>query len=112
MCSHSGTPHARAQVYLHRILLQPQNRSGDVAKQVLQTLSIIVQNVRSERGVSFVFSNNHINNIVDVAFDFEEEEVLGFYICQVGRCDSRLRPFELRVVWRGVGGGKSSWWAE
>lgn len=67
-------------LYLHTVLQQPSNRSGDVAKQVLQTLSIIVQNVRSETGIFFLFSNNHINNIVGISFDFNDEEVLGFYI--------------------------------
>ncbi|MEW5299570.1 MAG: hypothetical protein WDW36_002571 [Sanguina aurantia] len=68
-------------LYLHTVLLQsPANRSGEVAKQVLQTLSIIIQNVRSETGIFFLFSNNHINNIVEVRFDFEDEEVLGYYI--------------------------------
>ncbi|GLC45077.1 hypothetical protein PLESTB_001465900 [Pleodorina starrii] len=66
--------------YLHRVLQQPANRTGDVAKQVLQTLSIIIQNVRSETGTYFLFSNNHINNIVEIRFDFEDEEVLGYYI--------------------------------
>ena len=66
--------------YLHRVLLQPANRSGDVAKQVLQTLSIIIQNISSETGTYFLFSNDHVNNIIEIAFDFEHEEVLGFYI--------------------------------
>jgi protein CLEC16A len=48
--------------------------------QVLQTLSIIIQNVRSETGIFFLFSNNHINNIVDLDFDFSDEEVLGYYV--------------------------------
>lgn len=48
--------------------------------QVLQTLSIIIQNVRSETGIFFLFSNNHINNIVDLDFDFSDDEVLGYYI--------------------------------
>ncbi|GFR43644.1 hypothetical protein Agub_g4746, partial [Astrephomene gubernaculifera] len=67
-------------LYLHRVLQQPANRTGDVAKQVLQTLSIIIQNIRSETGTYFLFSNNHINNIVEIRFDFEDEEVLGYYI--------------------------------
>ena len=29
--------------YLHRVLQQPANRTGDVAKQVLQTLGMIIQ---------------------------------------------------------------------
>ena len=67
-------------LYLQKVLLQPANRSGDVAKQVLQTLSIIIQNVRSETAIFFLFSNNHINNIVDLDYDFDDEEVLGYYI--------------------------------
>lgn len=67
-------------MYLHKILQQPANRSGDVAKQVLQTLGIIIQNIRSETGTFFLFSNNHINNIVSIRFDFDDEEVLGYYI--------------------------------
>lgn len=67
-------------VYLHKILMQPVNRTGEIAKQVLQTLSIIIQNVRSETAIFFLFSNNHINNIVDLDFDFEDDEVLGYYI--------------------------------
>lgn len=67
-------------VYLQQVLMQPANRTGEVAKQVLQTLSIIIQNVRSETAIFFLFSNNHINNIVDLDFDFDDEEVLGYYI--------------------------------
>lgn len=66
--------------YLNKVLLQPANRTGEVAKQVLQTLSIIIQNVRSETAIFFLFSNNHLNNIVDLDFDFDDEEVLGYYI--------------------------------
>ncbi|KAF6253025.1 hypothetical protein COO60DRAFT_1704014 [Scenedesmus sp. NREL 46B-D3] len=68
--------------YLHRVLLQPANRSGEVAKQVLQTLSIIIQNVRSETAVFFLFSNNHLNNI----------EVLGYYISFLKTISLKLNP--------------------
>jgi protein CLEC16A len=56
------------------------HRHHATLQQVLQTLSIIIQNVRSETGIFFLFSNNHINNIVDLDFDFSDEEVLGYYI--------------------------------
>jgi protein CLEC16A len=78
--------------YLHRVLLQPANRSGEVAKQVLQTLSIIIQNVRSETAVFFLFSNNHLNNIVDLEFDFDDEEVLGYYISFLKTISLKLNP--------------------
>ena len=79
-------------LYLHRVLQQPANRTGEVAKQVLQTLSIIIQNVRSETGIFFLFSNNHVNNIIEIRFDFEDEEVLGFYISFLKTISLKLSP--------------------
>ena len=66
--------------HFHKILLYRDSRRGEVAKQVLQTLSIMIQNLRDETSVYYLFSNNHINDIVQLRFDFEDEEVLGYYI--------------------------------
>lgn len=62
--------------HFNKILLQRSNRSGNVAIQMLQTLSILIQNVRNEQTVYYLFSNNHINEIVSMRFDFEDDEVL------------------------------------
>lgn len=62
--------------HFNKILLQRSNRSGNVAVQMLQTLSILIQNVRNEQTVYYLFSNNHINEIVSMRFDFEDDEVL------------------------------------
>jgi hypothetical protein len=43
---------------------------------VLQTLSILIQNLRTQQTVYYLFSNNHINDIVSMRFDFEDDEVL------------------------------------
>ncbi|EFN58069.1 hypothetical protein CHLNCDRAFT_14802, partial [Chlorella variabilis] len=48
--------------------------------QVLQTLSILIQNLRNQQTVYYLFSNNHINEIVSMRFDFEDDEVLGYYV--------------------------------
>ena len=64
--------------------------------QVLQTLSIIIQNVRSETGIFFLFSNNHVNNIVSSNFDFEDEEVLGYYISFLKAISLKLNPLTVR----------------
>ncbi|KAK9825468.1 hypothetical protein WJX81_005951 [Elliptochloris bilobata] len=61
-------------------LVQRSNRQGDVAKQVLQTLSILIQNIRSTTAIFYLFSNNHVNEIIALRFDFEDDEVLGYYI--------------------------------
>lgn len=44
--------------------------------QVLQTLSILIQNLRTQQTLYYLFSNNHINEIVSMRFDFEDDEVL------------------------------------
>ena len=35
-----------------------------------------MQNVRNEQTVFYLFSNNHINEIVTMRFDFDDDEVL------------------------------------
>ena len=48
--------------------------------QVLQTLYILIQNLRSKTALYYICSNNHVNDLVTLSFDFEDEEVLGYYI--------------------------------
>lgn len=47
---------------------------------MLQTLYILIQNVRSKTATYYLLSNNHVNDIVTLPFDFEDDEVLGYYI--------------------------------
>ena len=58
--------------------------------QVLQTLSILIQNLRTQQTVYYLFSNNHINDIVSMRFDFEDDEVLvgapGAHCCSFFAC--------------------------
>ena len=46
----------------------------------MQTLSILIQNIRHQQTVYYLFSNDHINNIAAIKFDFEDDEVLGYYV--------------------------------
>jgi len=46
----------------------------------LQTLSILIQNVRNTETIYYFFSNNQINKIVALSFDFDDDEVLGLYV--------------------------------
>ncbi len=66
--------------YFRRILSQRYCRSGEVAVQILQTLSILTQNIQSEQAIYFLFSNNHVNQIISQDFNFDDDEVLGYYI--------------------------------
>jgi protein CLEC16A len=67
-------------VQFYRILSQPGARRGDVAQQVLQTLSIMIQNIRNQTSIYFLFSNNQINSMLSIKLDFDDEEVMGYYI--------------------------------
>lgn len=60
--------------------------------QVLQTLYILIQNIKKETSLYYIFSNNHINDIVTLSFDFEEDEVLGYYINLLKTISLRLTP--------------------
>ncbi|EGG23042.1 armadillo-like helical domain-containing protein [Cavenderia fasciculata] len=57
-----------------------QKTSSDVIIQLLQTLSILVENLRNRNSIFALFSNNVINEIIIHKFDFSNEEVLAYYV--------------------------------
>ncbi|KAJ6828790.1 uncharacterized protein M6B38_361255 [Iris pallida] len=56
------------------------SRPSQVALQLLQTMSIMIQNLRSEHAIYYIFSNEHINFLITYSFDFQNEELLSYYI--------------------------------
>ncbi|XP_021665915.2 protein TRANSPARENT TESTA 9 isoform X2 [Hevea brasiliensis] len=56
------------------------SRSVTVSLQLLQTISIMIQNLKSEHAIYYMFSNEHINFLITYAFDFHNEELLSYYI--------------------------------
>ncbi|XP_027192516.1 protein TRANSPARENT TESTA 9-like isoform X3 [Cicer arietinum] len=52
----------------------------NVPLQLLQTVSILVQNLRNEHAIYYMFSNEHINYLITYSFDFQNEELLSYYI--------------------------------
>jgi len=53
---------------------------GGLTLQLLQTLSIMIQNTREETSLFYLFSNNHINELIEAELDFQDEEVMAYYI--------------------------------
>ncbi|RDX61896.1 Protein CLEC16A-like protein, partial [Mucuna pruriens] len=51
------------------------SRTVSVPLQLLQTVSIMVQNLKN-----YMFSNEHINYLITYPFDFQNEELLSYYI--------------------------------
>ncbi|XP_011016440.1 PREDICTED: uncharacterized protein LOC105119944 isoform X2 [Populus euphratica] len=56
------------------------SRTVSVSRQLLQTMSIMIQNLKSEHAIYYMFSNEHINFLITYAFDFKNEELLSYYI--------------------------------
>lgn len=56
------------------------SRTIAVSLQLLQTVSIMIQNLKSEHAIYYLFSNEHINYLITYTFDFQNEELLSYYI--------------------------------
>ncbi|KAI6682632.1 hypothetical protein NL676_036513 [Syzygium grande] len=56
------------------------SRPISVSLQLLQTLSIMIQNLKSEHAIYYMFSNEHINYLITYSFNFDNEELLSYYI--------------------------------
>eukprot|EP00927_Polykrikos_kofoidii_P043771 TRINITY_DN37865_c0_g1_i1.p1 TRINITY_DN37865_c0_g1~~TRINITY_DN37865_c0_g1_i1.p1 ORF type:complete len:864 (+),score=129.65 TRINITY_DN37865_c0_g1_i1:207-2798(+) len=61
-------------------VLNKEKVGKTVKVQLLQTLSMLVQNVRRETSLYYLFSNNYVNQLISTKFDWNHEELLGYYI--------------------------------
>lgn len=64
--------------------------SKKVKLQLLQTLSMLVQNIRRQTSVYYILSNNHVNRLMSTNMDFDDEEVLAYYITLMKSLAMRL----------------------
>ncbi|KAL4427887.1 hypothetical protein ABPG75_001976 [Micractinium tetrahymenae] len=97
--------------HFNQILQQRSNRRGNVAMQVLQTLSILIQNLRNQQTVYYLFSNNHINEIVSMRFDFDDDEVLGYFVNLLKTISLKLNETTVQFFFHAggpPGGGRGS----
>lgn len=65
--------------YFVRILGMDRVPKG-VKVQIVQTLSMLVQNISRDTSLYYLFSNNHVNHLISTEFDWNEEELLTYYI--------------------------------
>ncbi|KAL7593358.1 hypothetical protein Lser_V15G33465 [Lactuca serriola] len=56
------------------------NKNVIVSIQLLQTMSIMIQNLKSDHSIYYLFSNENINSLITYSFDFRNEELLSYYI--------------------------------
>ncbi|KAF4715894.1 Protein CL16A [Perkinsus olseni] len=61
--------------------------------QLLQTMSLLTQNLRTRTSLIYVFSNDHINNLISAPCDWSaDEELLSYYVTFVKGLALRLDP--------------------
>ncbi|KAF4699544.1 Protein CL16A, partial [Perkinsus olseni] len=61
--------------------------------QLLQTMSLLTQNLRTRSSLIYVFSNDHINNLISAPCDWSaDEELLSYYVTFVKGLALRLDP--------------------
>ncbi|GAQ82513.1 hypothetical protein KFL_001140010 [Klebsormidium nitens] len=89
---------------LLRILRQRSNRRGVVAVQLLQSLSIMVQNLTSDIAIYYLFNNHHMNAVIQHPFDFTDEEVLAYYITFLKAISLRLNSGTIQFFMKEEGG--------
>ncbi len=76
--------------YFLKILLQKCDTKVKI--QVIQTLSILIQNISSETSIFYLLSNNYINDLIVYRFDFSNEELFAYYISFLKTLSLKLNP--------------------
>ncbi|CAK0859851.1 unnamed protein product [Prorocentrum cordatum] len=61
-----------------------------VKVQLLQTLSMLVQNIRRETSLYYILSANYVNRLIELPLDFSNEEILAYYITLLKSLAMRL----------------------
>jgi hypothetical protein len=64
---------------LSLLMLICKQDSKTVQVQIIQTVSIMVQNIGNETALYYLLSNNHINELISYPYDFEMEELRDWY---------------------------------
>lgn len=56
------------------------SRTLAVSFQLLQSMSILIQNLRKEHAIYYLLSNEHMNHLISYSFDFRNQDILNYYI--------------------------------
>ncbi|KAM0901833.1 hypothetical protein ACQ4PT_019699 [Festuca glaucescens] len=69
-----------------------------VSLQLLQTMSIMIQNLRNEHSIYYIFSNEHINFLITYPFDFQIDEMLSYYISFLRAISGKLNKNTISLL--------------
>lgn len=74
------------------------SRTVIVSLQLLQTMSIVIQNLKNEPSIYYMFSNEHINHLITYSFDFRNEELLSYYISFLRAISGKLNKNTISLL--------------
>ncbi|PIN03963.1 hypothetical protein CDL12_23507 [Handroanthus impetiginosus] len=74
------------------------SRTSIVSLQLLQTMSIMIQNLKSEHSIYYMFSNEHVNYLITYSFDFGNEELLSYYISFLRAISGKLNKDTISLL--------------
>ncbi|XP_019255586.1 PREDICTED: uncharacterized protein LOC109234169 isoform X3 [Nicotiana attenuata] len=74
------------------------SRTVIVSLQLLQTMSIVIQNLKNEHSIYYMFSNEHINHLITYSFDFRNEELLSYYISFLRAISGKLNKNTISLL--------------
>ncbi|CAF1947552.1 unnamed protein product [Brassica oleracea var. botrytis] len=69
-----------------------------VSVQLLQTMSIMIQNLKSEQAIYYLFSNEYVNYLITYTFDFQHEELLSYYISFLRAVSGKLNQHTISLL--------------
>jgi len=72
-----------------RVLGLPKSPKS-VKVQLLQTLSMLVQNIRRQTSLYYLLSGNYVNRLISMQMDFNDEEILAYFITLLKSLAMRL----------------------
>lgn len=56
------------------------SRTLAVSFQLLQSMSILIQNLKKEHAIYYLLGNEHMNHLITYSFDFRNQDLLNYYI--------------------------------
>ncbi|AEE77444.1 CLEC16A-like protein [Arabidopsis thaliana] len=74
------------------------SKTVTVSVQLLQTMSIMIQNLKSEQAIYYLFSNEYVNYLITYTFDFQHEELLSYYISFLRAVSGKLNKHTISLL--------------
>ncbi|KAL8115203.1 hypothetical protein AgCh_021873 [Apium graveolens] len=74
------------------------SRTVTISLQLLQTVSIMIQNLKSEHSIYYMFSNEYINYLITYKFDFRNEELVSYYISFLRAISGKLNKNTISLL--------------